>query len=124
MKKLTLSLISTIIFFALVPQAYAAGGINDLEVQDVIVGGYTDNGRPATRISVSAHSNPSECSRDDIIVIVSSQIGVENVQTIVYEQQYAAALTALVNGSKLDAYTTGCTLDGRFALVSRITVNK
>ena len=118
-----------IILLAFTNQAFSVGnaGGAQLEIREIWGGGYPSNAdRTYTRLSLATPHIDTECSNQNIIVIRSAPTGIPGVRNEilneVYEQQYAIALAALINGNKVRVFLAGCTPDGLYSVALRLSV--
>lgn len=106
---------------------FSGGSIGNFRITEVWSGAFQDNGFFGTRLRISqSHANPDSCASSVVIALVSgtnsSGVSASNqIQQLKYEQMFTVALAANINSNNVSAYLSGCTKDGKYARVLRLT---
>ena len=123
----------------LLPLSANAIEIPNVQIKEVWAGGYFASNNPTkayTRMALSRNLTDAEtsCQFKNIVVISSGTVvtdpsvepsAISLIATDHYQQMFSTALAANVNSSNVAVnVTTGCTPDGKFAIINRISIEQ
>lgn len=96
--------------------------VNNVEINQIWVGAYSPGGEATVRIFTDSGTFTT-CDRSDAFVITSGPLSsaATSVQKVYFDQQYSLLLASLQAGKSVSLWTSGCTVDGKFTVATRVS---